>query len=57
MKRKKYKFKFYPNVPKMVLNWLGDRGIQVDTTCSCCQQPIKIKCCNPIPDNWKMVVY
>tara|TARA_R100000231_G_scaffold17168_4_gene17835 strand:- start:1940 stop:2320 length:381 start_codon:yes stop_codon:yes gene_type:complete len=44
MKRKKYKFKFYPNVPKMVLNWLGDRGIEVDTTCSCCQQSIKIKC-------------
>ena len=44
MKRKKYKYKFYPNVPKMVLNWLGDRGIEVDTTCSCCQQSIKIKC-------------
>ena len=44
MKRKKYKFKFYPNAPKEVLNWLGDRGIEVDTTCSCCQQSIKIKC-------------
>tara|TARA_R100000005_G_C4995449_1_gene202340 strand:- start:2169 stop:2537 length:369 start_codon:yes stop_codon:yes gene_type:complete len=44
MKRKKYKFKFYPNAPKKVLNWLGNRGVQVDTICSCCQQPIKIKC-------------
>ena len=38
------KFKFYTNVPKKVLNWLGNRGIEVDTVCNCCQQPIKIKC-------------
>ena len=40
----KRKFKFYPNAPKKVLNWLGDRGIQVDTFCQWCQQPRKIKC-------------
>lgn len=40
----KRKFKFYPNAPEKVLNWLGNRGIQVDTTCPCCQQPMKIKC-------------
>ena len=28
----KRKFKFYPNAPEKVLNWLGNRGIQVDTT-------------------------
>ena len=44
MKRKKYKFKFYPNAPEKVLNWLGNRGIQVDTFCQWCQQTRKIKC-------------
>ena len=40
----KRKFKFYHNAPEKVLNWLGNRGVQVNTTCSCCQQPMKIKC-------------
>tara|TARA_R100001086_G_scaffold243036_1_gene171361 strand:+ start:75 stop:434 length:360 start_codon:yes stop_codon:yes gene_type:complete len=40
----KRKFKFYPNAPEKVLNWLGNRGIQVDTSCPSCQQSIKIKC-------------